>query len=240
MSEERFSSLADHIRGHGDPRLKVLWYLAWYGILWVGSFDVLIALFALQFGLSITMHVFRGTSGKTILVVTCVGLALTVFSLFVGNESPRDLTIIWCKWGVIMLATFNTAMGMELAELFAGLNAFRIPQTFVFTLGIAVRTIPLVIEEVRRISFARMTWGHRPASGLRKISYAAIGLWETLIPTLLGIMERAEKMWFTIELRGLRNRLYRPSPGESNRRLDALVIISGLIPLISIVASLSL
>lgn len=234
MCEGILADLTSYLRGRGDPRLKVLWYFAWYCVLWTNSPIVLIIFLSLQLALGVTLRIFRGTSGKAILLVVYLGLILTGISVWIGNETPKDLISVWCKWGVIVLATFNTAAAMELQEVFAALNTFRLPQTFVFTLGIALKTIPLVFEEVKRIRFARLTWGHLPSRGLQRMGNELRALWEILVPTLLGIMERAEKMWFTIELRGLRSRLYRPLLKQKHRSLDFLIITTGIFPLLSI------
>lgn len=220
-----------------DPRLKIITYFFWYVVVWLQDPYFLGLLFSFQF---INFLFFKKTNiyWNILVYFWILFVFLSILSVYVFKQNLLSIAIIGFRWGVIILSTLNLVLSITLSELFYSLNFFKVPRILVFTMGIALRFFPIVIEEVNRALISLKARG----ISIKRNSISFVKLLNIysnlLIPVLINILDRGQKVWFSIELRGISQKIFSPLKGEYYLLYSLLFFAYSFTPLILFVYSL--
>lgn len=216
-----------------DPRLKVVCYLAWYAVLWIDSYLLLGVLLSVQALLFIILGGYRTIYIRILGALVIVGLLFSFVALILTSQQFEDLASIWFRWGVVVIATFNLAISISMREMFFALRFYHVPWSIIFTLGIAIRFLPISIDETRRCILAFKSRGIGFGKGYKVIWQAPKLSMQLLMPVLINVLNRGQRVWFSIELRGIAHRLFLQSAGEYSIIANIGVISLTIIPIVS-------
>ena len=128
-------------------------------------------------------------------------LILSVLEFNKLDDLSKTLLII-CKWVALIsssVALFASSKSFDFVE---SLKSFKVPKGFTFALGIGFRFIPIIFEEIGKISLAQKARGLNIGRGVKGIFKIPIVLKSISIPLLRGIMLRLEGMYLTLKVRG--------------------------------------
>jgi len=214
-----------------DPRLTFLCYVCWYAVLWIQHPIMLVCLLFLQCAVFIAVGGLHSIFWRVVRMVALAAGILSGLAYLFAYETPASLGAMWGKWGSVVLATVIVATLMSLRDLFVALRWCRVPRNFAFPLGIALKFLPVVIDETRRCILSLRARGLTSGGGFRAIILIprlAIDLW---IPVLANVLERAQRTWFSMELRGFWDTLHAPSNSAPRSIIsDVLILVWAVIP----------
>ena len=216
----------------GDPRLKLVTYVAWYVVLWIDNYLLLGMLFFVQLLLFLLLGGFRTAYVRLLWILVLMGVVLSLIAVFIVEQPVLEIVAIWFRWGVVVLATLNLAIEASMREMFFALKYFRVPWSVIFTLGIALRFLPISIDETRRCILSFRARGVDFGSGYRLIWQGPKVMMRLSIPLLVNILERGQRVWFSIELRGISHKLFRPALGTYTKLGNAIALLLAIVPLV--------
>jgi len=216
-----------------DPRVLVLSYLSWYSVVWISSVEILAVMFCLQLTLFALLRGFTPAHRRILFACALVGIVLSCIGIAVAKESAHDILLIWAKWGILILATLSVSLVLPAREMFFALRFFRVPISLAFALWVAVKSLPLVIEQGRRVALALHARGYGAGSGPWQLLGYPRFAFCLMIPTLSQILRKAEQMWFAVELRGLESILTRLNDGGYSPARTAVAVVLLPVPLVA-------
>jgi energy-coupling factor transporter transmembrane protein EcfT len=220
------------MKNNSDPRFKIIVYLLWYSVLWLNNIHFLGLLLFTQIVIFILLDGHHSKFNKVLWLFIMIGALLSIIAVLFTDQKIGILIKIWCKWGVVILATLNLVIDTTSRELFFVLRFFRIPWAIIFALGIAIRFLPICIEELKRGIIAYKSRGIEFLTDMKSFWSFPKKVMNLLIPILINLLERGQRIWFSIELRGISDRLYTIRSGEYLIFTNLIIIILGLIPII--------
>lgn len=222
-----------------DPRIALSCYLCWYAVLWIQDSSTLVFLPLLQFVVFVAIGGLRSVFWRVVKIVAFSGAILSILAYLTLQETPASLCAIWGKWGSVVMATVAVASVMSMRDLFIALRWCRVPRDIVFPLGVALKFLPVTIDETQRCILSLRARGLTSCGGLSSlvlIPRLALDLW---VPLLANILERAQRTWFSMELRGYWDAL-QTSPADTKRCVIAntLVILWAAVPIVALLMDL--
>lgn len=192
---------------------------------------MLVCLLFLQCAVFIAVGGLHSAFWRVVKIVTLAAIILSVLAYLFAHETPESLGAMWGKWGSVVLATVVVASVMSLRDLFVALRWCRVPRDIAFPLGVALRFLPVAIDETRRCILSLRARGLTSGCGFSSIVLIprlAIDLW---IPVLTNVLERAQRTWFSMELRGFWDTLHASPTGAPRRVIgDVLILVWAAIP----------
>ena len=226
------------VRQSGSPWPKLLAYLTQYLVLWISAIPVLLAILGLNVGVAAKVGILRERFLPIAVLFLVLAAAIGGWGL-VWDVRPEDTLGVLLRFYVVGVATFAAARYATVGELFEILETARIPRAVVFPFGIALSSLPLMLEEARILAKARGAWGHRrPRSFRGRLSHPFRLTGWLVVGALIRMLDRAEKVYLTIELRGLSDSLYRrPRTGRRSPLRGALFLAYAAAPVLGLVAS---
>jgi len=129
------------------------------------------------------------------------------FGLAVAGDSSEAAVIAaglavakWLAIAAICIAFFAATRPYEIV---AGLRWLRLPRSLCLAIGMGLRFLPVIFDEVRRIVIAQRARGLGRERGLRRIIHIPRNLASLLIPLLVGVMVKLENLWLAMRVRGV-------------------------------------
>lgn len=220
------------MKNNSDPRLKIIIYLLWYSVLWLSNIYFLGFMLFTQVIIFVLLDGHHSKFNKVLWLFIVLGVLLSIIAVLFTEQQIGSLLKIWCKWGVVVLATLNLVIDSTSRELFFVLRYFRIPWAIIFALGIAIRFLPICIEELKRGIIAYKARGIEFLTDFKSFWSFPKKVMNLLIPVLINLLERGQRIWFSIELRGISDRLYTIQSSEYLIFTSLILIILGLIPIL--------
>lgn len=146
---------------------------------------------------------------KTIYMKALYYIFIFLIILFVlatwGSGSEANifdaLTVI-SKWLTITLSSIAFFVMTRPFELMSAMRSFRIPEGFVFSLGIGFRFIPIIIESTEKILMAQKARGLYSGKGFKKILSIPTMINALTVPLIVEMLNRLWDMWLALMVRG--------------------------------------
>ncbi len=154
-------------------------------------------------------------------------IALFLLAMWESTETGNiiyALTVI-SKWLAISLSSIAFFVMTRPFELMTALRSFRVPEAFVFSLGIGFRFIPIIFESADKILMAQKARGLYSGKGFRKLFRIPMIINALAIPLIIEMLNRLWNMWLALMVRGF-------DIGRSQRRMKLELSASNMIVLI--------
>ena len=187
-----------------DPRIKVIWLISCACVYFT---DNILLILTITF-ISAAMFVISGAH-KTIYmkVFYYVLIFFSMLFLLAMWESTETTSVIFAltaisKWLAIVLSSIAFFVMTKPFELMTALRSFRVPEGFVFSLGIGFRFIPIIFEASDKILQAQKARGLYSGKGLRKIIRIPMIINALTIPLIIEMLNRLWDMWLALMVRG--------------------------------------
>jgi energy-coupling factor transport system permease protein len=122
-------------------------------------------------------------------------------------ESMQPASIIFAltsilKWVAIVLSSIAFFVITKPFELLIALRSLRMPEGFVFSLGIGFRFIPIIFETAEKILVAQKARGLHVGKGIRRLFRLPLVIKAVVIPLIIEILNRLWLMWIALMVRG--------------------------------------
>ena len=187
-----------------DPRLKLIWLMS-YALVYIIENRVLILVMALS---SAFMFLFSGAH-KTIYMKALyyIFIFLIILFLFItwGSGGGLDIisaTIIILKWLIITLSSIAFFVMTRPFEIMSAMRSLRVPEAFVFSLGMGFRFIPIIIESSGQILMAQKARGLLSGKGIKMIFSLPVLVNALAVPLIIETLNRLWEMWLALVVRG--------------------------------------
>jgi len=210
-----------------DPRVKLIWLLSCSSVYFTDD-KLLIAIITL---VAAAMFIFSGAH-RTIYMKAFYYIFIFLIALFLlaMTESTEMMNVIYAltiisKWLAIAISSIAFFVMTKPFELMTALRSFRVPEAFVFSLGIGFRFIPIIFEAADKILMAQKARGLYSGKGFRKILRIPMVIKALIIPLIIEMLNRLWDMWLALMIRGF-------DLGKSRKRMKLELSASNLIVLI--------
>lgn len=187
-----------------DPRIKVIWLISSASIYFT---DNILLILIITF-ISVIAFVFSGAH-KTIYMESFYYILFFFLMIFLLAmwESTDTVNVIFAltaisKWLAIVLSSIAFFVITKPFELMIALRSFRVPERFVFSLGIGFRFIPIIFEASDKILMAQKARGLYSGKGFRKILRVPMVINALAVPLIIEILYRLWNMWLALMVRG--------------------------------------
>ena len=210
-----------------DPRIKVIWLISCACVYFT---DNILLIFIITF-ISAAMFVISGAH-KTIYMKAFYYILIFFLMLFLLAmwESTEITSVFFAltaisKWLAIVLSSIAFFVMTKPFELMTALRSFRVPEGFVFSLGIGFRFIPIIFESSDKILLAQKARGLYSGKGLlRKIIRIPTIIKALTIPLIIEMLNRLWDMWLALMVRGF-------VLGKKRRKIKLELSVSNLVVL---------
>lgn len=187
-----------------DPRVKLIWLIS-YALVYVIDEKVLILIMTLS---SAFMFLSSGAH-KTIYMKAFYYIFSFLIILFLfstwGSGGGSDLVsafIIILKWLIITLSAIAFFVMTKPFELMSAMRSLRVPEEFVFSLGMGFRFIPIIIESSDQILMAQKARGLLSGKGIKMILSLPVLVNALAVPLIIETLNRLWEMWLALVVRG--------------------------------------
>lgn len=187
-----------------DSRVKVVWLISSMVLFFIdNSLLVFLIIFAsaVMFILSGGHRTIYMKGVKYILVFFLIIFFIAVLSFEQISDIELALFSI-LKWTGLMLSCIAFFTMTKPFELISALRSFRVPEGFVFALGIGFRFIPIIFEEIEQISMAQRARGLYTGRGFEKIIRLPTIINAMTVPLIEEILRKLWDMWLALNVRG--------------------------------------
>ena len=209
-----------------DPRVKVIWLVSCSSVYFTDN-KLLISIIIL---VSAAMFIFSGAH-KTIYMKAFYYIFVFLIALFLLAmwESTEKMNVIYAltiisKWLAISISSIAFFVMTKPFELMTALRCFKVPEEYVFSLGIGFRFIPIIFESADKILMAQKARGLYSGKGFRKILRLPMVINALIIPLIIEMLNRLWDMWLALMIRGF-------DLGKSQRKIKLELSTSNLIVL---------
>lgn len=186
-----------------DPRIKVIWLISCASVYFTDE-KLLIYIITL---VSAVMFLVSGAH-KTIYMKAFYYIFLFLMAFFfLAMWESTEITDKYSaltdisKWLAISLSSIAFFVMTRPFELMTALRSFRVPNGFVFSLGIGFRFIPIIFESSEKIRLAQKARGLYSGKGLAKILRIPIIINAMAIPLIIEMLNRLWNMWLALMVR---------------------------------------
>lgn|GEM_PF-1376471 len=187
-----------------DPRIKLIWLLSYTAVYFTEN-NLLIFIMTVS---SAAMFLSSGAQ-KTIYMKALYYILVFLIILFIiatwGSGSEANITYaltVISKWLTITLSSIGFFVMTRPFELMSALRSFRVPEGFVFSLGIGFRFIPIIIESTDKILMAQKARGLYSGKGFKKILSIPTTINALTVPLIVEMLNRLWDMWLALMVRG--------------------------------------
>jgi energy-coupling factor transporter transmembrane protein EcfT len=184
--------------------VKLIWLLSFAAVYFTEN-ELLIFVMTIS---SAAMFLSSGAH-KTVYMEAFYYILIFLIVLFIlatwgsGGEANivSSLTVI-SKWLTITLSSIAFFVMTRPFELMGAMRSFRVPEGFVFSLGIGFRFIPIIIESTDKILMAQKARGLYSGKGFKKVLSIPTMINAITIPLIVEMLNRLWDMWLALMVRG--------------------------------------
>jgi energy-coupling factor transporter transmembrane protein EcfT len=112
------------------------------------------------------------------------------------------LIISILKWSVVILTSIAFFVITRPFELVYALRGLKLPEGFVFAIGISFRFIPIIFEEIDKITLAQKARGLYYGKGIEKLFRLPSTIKALTIPLIVEILRKTWTVWLALNIRG--------------------------------------
>lgn len=195
-----------------DPRILILWYLFFGIVPWfLENVVVLLGLFLL-----VIVTTRMAKIAPLVMFLFCLGVFtqtgyLLIVSLFFGGNAATilPLLIMTLKVAIISLASVTVFSGLDPDRLANGLEWFGCPERLSFSISLAYRMLPILMEEFQNILLSYRLRGNAPAKdgfigSVKWLIYQVKMIMMAFYPLMLNTAKRSRTTVEALELKGYR------------------------------------
>lgn len=152
---------------------------------------------------------------------------------FIGGNLPITIggfsigLLLWLRFVLMILAFQLFIITTKPSELVTGLLAFHMPVDYILMLLIALRFIPSLQLEAKRIHEAQLSRGYNPGTGF---SGKIRSMKPIMIPLMANSLVKTQVIGLTLDIRGYRSKKTLPFHDLDFHSADLMaLIITGMI-----------
>lgn len=187
-----------------DPRVKLIWLLSYMAVYFTEN-NLLIFIMTVS---SAAMFLSSGAY-KTIYMTAFYYILIFLIIIFIlttwGAGSEANIIyalVVMSKWLTITLSSIGFFVMTRPFELMSAMRSIRIPEGFVFSLGIGFRFIPIIIESADKILMAQKARGLYSGKGFKKVLSIPTMINALTVPLIIEMLNRLWDMWLALMVRG--------------------------------------
>lgn len=187
-----------------DPRVKVIWLVSSTSVYFTNNIFLILLVLIIS-GIAF----FLSKSYKT-LYVKGFYYVLAFFSfvfIFVMLTSGQKSDVLFVlvsilKWSAVILTSIAFFVITRPFEVMQALRGLKVPEGFVFALGISFRFIPVLLEEIEKITLAQKARGLYYGKGVKKIFRLPTIIKSLTIPLIVETLRKTWDVWLALNVRG--------------------------------------
>lgn len=209
-----------------DARVKVIWLISCAFVYFTDDKSLIFVITLVSAMMFIISDAYQTIYMKAFYYIFIFLIILFLLAMWESTEKANviyAMTII-SKWLAISLSCIAFFVMTKPFELMTALRNFRVPEAFVFSLGIGFRFIPIIFESADKILMAQKARGLYSGKGFRKILRIPMIINALAIPLIIEMLNRLWNMWLALMVRGFDIR-------RSQRRMKLELSASNLIVL---------
>lgn len=209
-----------------NPHVKLIWLISCAFLFFTTNILLILLIVTVSAIMFVLSGAHRTIYMKGFIYISAFFASILLLAIFVsGHQGDLILAIISIsKWTGIVLSSMAFFAMTRPFELMVALRSFKVPEGFVFALGIGFRFVPVVFDQIEKISMAQRARGLRLRNGLGRLTGIPIVIRALVVPLVIEILRRSWDTWLALNVRGFSLAKRRRQTAHETSMQDLLVL----------------
>ena len=187
-----------------DPRVKLVWLISSMSVYFTDNIFIILAVLLISSSIFLLSRAYKTIYGKGFYYILVIFLLVFMVGTLTSNQTSDIyfISLVLLKWSGMILTSIAFFVITRPFELIDALRGFKLPEGFVFALGISFRFIPVIFEEIEKITLAQKARGLYYGKGFGKLFRLPVAIKALIIPLIVEVLRKTWDIWLALNIRG--------------------------------------